>query len=168
MNNVAERLERLPFGKFHVRLLLMGGLGYMFEAVDAAIIAFLLPVLRTKWQLSSIQTGFLASSTFYGFLVGALCAGAIGDRFGRKNVMMWALVFFCLASLASAAVNDWHQFFALRIIGGMVRVNRPHDEVTARSVAGLLLQRVGERPALRVHRPLVQDHDLIRVGVPVL
>jgi MFS transporter, putative metabolite:H+ symporter len=118
-NNVAERLERLPFGKFHVRLLLMGGLGYMFEAVDAAIIAFLLPVLRTKWQLSSIQTGFLASSTFYGFLVGALCAGAIGDRFGRKNVMMWALVFFCLASLASAAVNDWQQFFVLRIIGGI-------------------------------------------------
>jgi MFS transporter, putative metabolite:H+ symporter len=119
MNNVAERLERLPFGKFHVRLLLMGGLGYMFEAVDAAIIAFLLPVLRTKWQLTSLQTGFLASSTFYGFLVGALCAGAIGDRFGRKNVMMWALVFFCLASLAAATVNDWHQFFALRVIGGI-------------------------------------------------
>ena len=119
MSNIAERLERLPFGKFHIRLLLMGGLGYMFEAVDAAIIAFLLPVLRTKWQLTSLQTGFLASSTFYGFLVGALCAGAIGDRFGRKNVMMWALVFFCLASLAAAAVNDWQQFFVLRIIGGI-------------------------------------------------
>jgi MFS transporter, putative metabolite:H+ symporter len=45
MSNVASRLERLPFGRFHYRLLLMGGLGYMFEAVDAAIIAFLLPVL---------------------------------------------------------------------------------------------------------------------------
>jgi MFS transporter, putative metabolite:H+ symporter len=119
MSDIAERLERLPFGKFHYRLLLMGGLGYMFEAVDAAIIAFLLPVLRTQWQLSSVQTGILASSTFFGFLIGALCAGAIGDRFGRKNVMMWALVFFCVAALASAAVNDWQSFFALRVIGGI-------------------------------------------------
>src|ERR1700760_2502527 len=119
MSNIAERLERLPFGKFHYRLLLMGGLGYMFEAVDAGIIAFLLPVLRVQWQLTSVQTGLLASSTYFGFLVGALTAGAIGDRYGRKNVMMWALVFFCVAALASAAANDWQQFFALRIIGGL-------------------------------------------------
>jgi MFS transporter, putative metabolite:H+ symporter len=119
MSRIAERLERLPFGKFHYRLLLMGGLGYMFEAVDAAIIAFLLPVLRTQWHLSSIETGFLASSTYFGFLAGALVAGAMGDRYGRKNIMMWALVLFCLAALASAAVDDWRQFFLLRIIGGV-------------------------------------------------
>ncbi len=80
MSDIAERLERLPLGRFHYRLLLMGGLGYMFEAVDAAIIAFLLPVLRTQWHLTSVETGLLASSTYFGFLVGALVAGGIGDR----------------------------------------------------------------------------------------
>jgi MFS transporter, putative metabolite:H+ symporter len=119
MSDIAERLERLPFGRFHYRLLLMGGLGYMFEAVDAAIIAFLLPVLRIQWHLTSIETGLLASSTYFGFLVGALVAGGIGDRYGRRNVMMWALVLFCAAALASALVNDWHQFFALRVVGGV-------------------------------------------------
>jgi MFS transporter, putative metabolite:H+ symporter len=119
MSDIAERLERLPFGRFHYRLLLMGGLGYMFEAVDAAIIAFLLPVLRTQWHLTSVETGLLASSTYFGFLVGALVAGGIGDRYGRRSVMMWALVFFCAAALASAFANDWHQFFALRVIGGV-------------------------------------------------
>jgi len=49
MSQIAQRLERLPFGRFQYKLLLMGGLGYMFEAVDAAIIAFLLPVLRPLW-----------------------------------------------------------------------------------------------------------------------
>ena len=38
MSQIARSLERLPFGRFHYKLLLMGGLGYMFEAVDAAII----------------------------------------------------------------------------------------------------------------------------------
>jgi putative MFS transporter len=97
----------------------MGGLGYMFEAVDAGIIAFVLPSLRQEWSLTSVQTGVLASGTYIGFLVGALIAGALGDRYGRRNVMMWALVFFCAASLASSFVHEWHQFFALRIIGGV-------------------------------------------------
>ena len=119
MSQIAERLERLPFGRFQYKILLMGGLGYMFEAVDAAIIAFLLPVLRIQWHLTSVETGLLASSTYFGFLVGALTAGAIGDRYGRRNVMMWALVLFCLAALASAFVNDWHQFFLLRVVGGI-------------------------------------------------
>ncbi|MDS7594237.1 MFS transporter [Agrobacterium tumefaciens] len=119
MYNTAARLERLPVGRFQYKLLMMGGLGYMFEAWDAGIIAFLLPALRAQWQLTSLQVGYLASSTYVGFLIGALIAGAIGDRYGRKNVMLWALVLFCLASLAGAAVNDWHQFFALRVIGGI-------------------------------------------------
>ncbi|WP_425964094.1 hypothetical protein [Rhizobium nepotum] len=45
MSQIANRLERLPFSQFHYKLLLMGGLGYMFEAIDAGIIAFLLPSL---------------------------------------------------------------------------------------------------------------------------
>ncbi len=95
MAGTAARLERLPVGRFQYKLLLMGGLGYMFEAWDAGIIAFLLPALREQWQLTSLEVGYLASSTYVGFLVGALIAGGIGDRYGRKNVMLWALVLFC-------------------------------------------------------------------------
>ncbi len=118
MSNIAQRLERLPFGGFHYKLLLMGGLGYMFEAIDAGIIAFLLPSLRQEWALTSVQTGMLASGTYVGFLGGALIAGAVGDRYGRRSVMMWALVLFCFASFVSAFVNDWHHFLALRVFGG--------------------------------------------------
>ncbi len=119
MSTIAARLERLPFSRFHFGLLVIGGLGYAFEAVDAAIIAFLMPVLRVQWHLTSVQTGVLGSSTYVGFLIGALTAGMIGDRFGRRLVMMWALVLFCVASLASAFVADWQTFLVLRVVGGI-------------------------------------------------
>jgi putative MFS transporter len=119
MSPIAARLERLPFSRFHFKLLLMGGLGFMFEAVDAAIIAFILPVLRNKWHLTSFETGLLGSSTYIGFLVGALFAGLLGDRFGRRIVMMWSLTAFCVLTFANAFVNDWHTFFALRAFAGI-------------------------------------------------
>ncbi|HVE07803.1 MAG TPA: MFS transporter [Paraburkholderia sp.] len=119
MSSIAARLERLPFSRFHCRLLVMGGLGFMFEAIDAAIIAFILPVLRTRWHLTSFETGLLGSSTYVGFLVGALFAGLLGDRFGRRVVMMWALTFFCVLTFANAFVTDWHTFAVLRAIAGI-------------------------------------------------
>ncbi|OWT72785.1 MULTISPECIES: MFS transporter [unclassified Achromobacter] len=119
MSTVSARLERIPFCRVHLMLLLMGGLGFAFEALDAGIIAFVLPVLRTQWELSSIQVGVLASSTYVGFLIGALAAGLLGDRFGRRGVMMWALSIFCIMSVANALTHDWHCFLAFRVLGGI-------------------------------------------------
>jgi putative MFS transporter len=119
MSLISARIERLPFAGFHRHLLLMGGLGYAFDAMDAAVLAFILPVLRTAWQLTSVEIGLLGSSTYIGFLVGALAAGALGDLIGRRAVMMWALALYSVASLVSAAVDTWPAFFAARVVAGM-------------------------------------------------
>lgn len=119
MYTVSERLERLPFSRFHFTLLVIGGLGLAFEALDAGIIAFILPSLREQWGLTGVQAGWIASSTYVGFLVGALLAGLLGDRFGRKVVMMWALVLFCVATFVNAFATNFHEFYLLRMIAGV-------------------------------------------------
>ncbi|MEA3114856.1 MAG: transporter, putative metabolite:H+ symporter [Caballeronia sp.] len=119
MSTISARIERMPFSSFHRRLLLMGGLGYTFDAMDAAVLAFLLPVLRTQWGLTSVQTGVLGSGTFIGYFLGAMLAGILGDLIGRKRVMMYALVIYCVASLASATAHDWPFFLATRIVAGL-------------------------------------------------
>ena len=119
MSSVSARIERLPFGRFHRRLLLMGGLGYSFDAMDAAAVAFVLPVLRHDWGLTSVQTGVLGSGNFMGFFFGALLAGTLGDLIGRRKVMMWALLIYCVASVISAMTHSWPTFLAARIVAGM-------------------------------------------------
>ena len=118
MSQIAARLERLPFSTFHRRLLLMGGLGYSFDAMDGAIIAFVLPVLIGLWQMSNAEAGLLASATYIGYFFGALLAGIAGDLIGRRIIMMWALAIFCIASFVSAFATSWPMFFGLRIIAG--------------------------------------------------
>lgn len=119
MSMISARIERLPFAGFHRHLLLMGGLGYTFDAMDAAVVAFILPVLRTAWHLTSVQIGVLGSANFIGFLFGALLAGTLGDLIGRRAVMMWALALYCAASLVSAMVDSWPAFFAARVVAGV-------------------------------------------------
>jgi putative MFS transporter len=118
MSSIGIRLDRLPFSRFHVRLLVMGGLGYLFEATDVAIIAFVLPVLRLQWHLNAALIGVLAAGAAMGGFFGALLAGRLGDVIGRRAVMMWALAVYCIATIASAFVHAWGPFLAWRIIAG--------------------------------------------------
>jgi MFS transporter, putative metabolite:H+ symporter len=118
MSTVAARLERLPLSGFHRKLLIIGGLGYLFDGLDSSSLAFLLPIVSQLWHLSSAQTGLVASSTYIGYFFGAFVSGVTADVIGRRRIMMSALSIYCIASFASGLVNDWHAFFALRMVAG--------------------------------------------------
>jgi len=119
MSLIAARLERLPFSGFHRRLLLMGGLGYTFDAMDSAVIAFVLPVVIPQWSLTSVDAGVLASATYIGYFFGAFAAGTLGDLIGRRRIMMWALAIYCLTSFVSAFMSSYTPFFWLRVFAGV-------------------------------------------------
>jgi len=111
-----RRMERLPFARFHWRLLWMGGLGYTFDAMDGAMIAFILPAVSSLWGLTNQQTGVLASSAMIGYLFGAFFAGTLGDLIGRRAVMMHALAIYSLATLVAAFAPSWQFLFWWRVI----------------------------------------------------
>ncbi|OWV06800.1 MFS transporter [Micromonospora wenchangensis] len=118
-SDLLARLERLPLSRPHLTLLAMGGLGLTFDGLDVATVAFVLPSVTEEWQLSSGQTGLVGSSTLIGFFFGALGAGIIADRIGRRRVMMWALAVFCLATLVAAVSPSWEFFFLARLVAGI-------------------------------------------------
>ena len=68
--SLLNRLDRIPLSRPHYALLLMGGLGYTFDGMDAAIVAFLLPSVKTEWGLSAAELGVIGSATPFGFLFG--------------------------------------------------------------------------------------------------
>jgi putative MFS transporter len=113
-----KRLERLPFSKPHLRLLFMGGLGYTFDGMDAALIAFILAPAMKLWSLSTGQTGVLGSSLMIGYLVGAFTAGTLGDLIGRRKVMMYALFVYTFATLFAACSMNWQFLFWSRVVAG--------------------------------------------------
>ncbi len=116
--SILQRLERLPMARPQWRLLFQGGLGYTFDGMDAALVAFILPSATAVFSLSSGQTGLLGSSVLIGYLFGALSAGVLGDLIGRKKVMMYALAIYAAASLVAALSPSWGFLFWSRVVAG--------------------------------------------------
>ena len=112
-------MDRLPFSRPHYALLVIGGLGYTFDGADNALVAFLLPSIAREWNLDNGALGLLASAGPLGYLVGALVSGTLGDRIGRRPVMMWALAVYTGFTLVAAVAPSYEIFAAARILAGM-------------------------------------------------
>ncbi len=95
-------LENQQLGRLQIRVAVICGLIQMCDGYDVGTIGWAVPSLTHIWQLapSAFALAFLWSNI--GVMVGALSAGPIGDRLGRKPLLLISVALFGLASLASA------------------------------------------------------------------
>jgi putative MFS transporter len=56
------------------------GSATFFDAFDALVIAFVLPVLIPLWQMSPAQVGLLVSSGYVGQVIGCILFGWVSNR----------------------------------------------------------------------------------------
>lgn len=115
---ISQRLDSLPLSKVHWKIVLVCGLGWLFDAMDAGIISFVLAVLLKKWQLSPTQIGWIGSAGLIGMFVGALLSGTIADRIGRKYLFQATLLLFSIATGLCGLAGGFASLVFLRFLVG--------------------------------------------------
>ena len=113
-----ERLEKLPVGSFHYKLLAVTGLGWLFDAMDTGLISFVLPILAKEWGLAPEQMGWIGSVGFIGMALGAVISGTIADRIGRKLVFSLTVILYSLATGACALSWNYESLLLFRFLVG--------------------------------------------------
>src|SRR5262245_63136798 len=87
--------------------------------VDATVLTLALPTLATDLHASTAQLQWFVDS--YLLVLGAMMlpAGLLGDRFGRKRLLLAALALFGLGSLACAYSTTATELIAARALLGL-------------------------------------------------
>jgi putative MFS transporter len=116
--DIITRLENIPVTKFHYRLLMITGLGWMFDAMDTGIIAFVLPTLAKVWGLTAAQVGYIGSIGLVGMALGAVLSGAIADRFGRKKIFSATLIMYSIATGLCGLAWSFESLLLFRFLVG--------------------------------------------------
>ena len=112
-------LENQRIGGLQIRVAAICTVVQMCDGFDVNSIGVSVPSLTHAWHLPgpAFTTAFLWSSI--GIMVGALSAGPIGDRFGRKPLLIASLTIFGLASLLSAFAGSLLMLTVLRFFTGL-------------------------------------------------
>jgi len=92
--------------------------GFLF-GYDTAVINGANSYLKAHLHLDSTQEGLAAASALLGCIPGAMFAGFLSDRFGRKKMLFFCALLFAVSGLLSAIPNTFNQFLAARIISGL-------------------------------------------------
>lgn len=116
---MTEQKQQQPQPLSRNKLLGVAGVGWMFDAMDVGILSFVIAALAVDWGLNSTQMGWIGSINSIGMAVGALLFGVLADKVGRKQIFMWTLIIFSVASGLSAFTTTLTAFLLLRFFVGM-------------------------------------------------
>jgi MFS transporter, putative metabolite:H+ symporter len=117
--NAGPRLDRLPIGPFHTKVLWLVGLGMFADSFDNQLSgAVLASMLSTHWSTLELNSAFM-SATFAGLTIGAALVGWLSDRYGRLFAYQFNLAIFGVMALASAFSPSMEILIACRFIMGI-------------------------------------------------
>jgi AAHS family 4-hydroxybenzoate transporter-like MFS transporter len=119
LSGIESALENQSVGGLQIRVAAICTLIQMCDGYDVGSIGWAVPSLTHAWHLapSAFALAFLWSNL--GVMAGALSSGPIGDRFGRKPLLLISIAIFGLASLASAFAPSLRVLSGLRFFTGL-------------------------------------------------
>ncbi|MGD7001769.1 MFS transporter [Corynebacterium halotolerans] len=99
------------------------GLSILFDGYDLVVYGAVLPNLIADpsqiGELTPAIAGTLGSYAMIGVMIGALSAGAVGDRLGRRKVMITAIIWFSIGMALTAFAQSIFMFGLLRFLTGL-------------------------------------------------
>ena len=142
--DIPARLDRLPFSRFHVEVLVALGVTWILDGLEVTIVGSIGPALQSHKALSmtASEVGASASAYVFGAVVGALFFGWLTDRIGRRAIFSVTLGVYVVGVLGSACSIDPLTFALSRVVTGLgiggeyAAINSAVDEMVPARLRG--------------------------------
>jgi MFS family permease len=118
--DIPARLDRLPFGRFHVLVIAALGITWIFDGLEVTLAGALSGALKASPTLhfTNADIGLAGTAYLAGAVLGALFFGWLTDRLGRKKLFFITLtVYLVAAALTGLSWNLW-TFLLFRFLTG--------------------------------------------------
>ncbi|NLU18393.1 MAG: MFS transporter [Serratia liquefaciens] len=112
-------INNSPFSRYQWLILVLCFLTVALDGFDTAIIGFIATSLVQDWGIEKTSLGPVMSAALVGLAVGALTAGPLADRIGRKKVLVLSLILFGGFSLLTAFATTLPMLTLLRFLTGL-------------------------------------------------
>src|ERR1700760_4929163 len=145
---ILARLDRLPGTPQVWRLIALLSLGGMFELYDLFMTAYVVPGLMKAGLLTNVSVSIFAgpalfvAATFFGLFIGTMCFGFVADKYGRRTIFTYSMLWYSAATLVMAFQNTGLEVCLWRLIAGigigveLVTIDTYLSELVPKSIRG--------------------------------
>jgi AAHS family 4-hydroxybenzoate transporter-like MFS transporter len=116
---IADRIDGNAIGPVQRRMLLLCLLLAAFDGYDIAAMGLAVPLVAKAWNVPTGAFGGALAATMAGVAAGSILLAWLGERLGRKPVLIASTVGIGLSTLATIAVGDVHLLTLCRFLLGM-------------------------------------------------
>lgn len=157
---ISARLDRLPPTRTVWKLIALLALGNFFEAYDLLFTGYIGPGLIRSGIMTATTPGLFGMTGFAGFVaalfsglfVGTLACGFLADRYGRRAIFTYSLLWYCGANLimcfqsTASAINFWRFIAGMGLGVELITICTYVSELAPKQIRGrafALIQTVG-------------------------
>jgi len=117
---IPARLERLPWGRFHVLVIAALGITWILDGLEVTLAGSVAGALKLSPALrfSDPEVGFAGSAYLLGAVVGSLFFGWLTDRLGRKKLFFITIAVYLSATAMTGLAWSGPAFFLFRFLTG--------------------------------------------------
>lgn len=94
-------------------------LAALLEGADIVSMGLAAPSVAREFGFAVGQVSYILTAAIVGLMAGAAIGGRMGDRIGRKRVLVIAFFVLAVFSLLTAHATDFGQFIAIRFLCGL-------------------------------------------------
>ena len=124
---ISARIDRLPATRTIWKIIVLLGFGMFFELYDLLFSAYVAPSLVKSGLLTAGTEGLFGTTgvasfiaaLFTGLFIGTLLCGFLADRFGRRAIFTWSLLWYSAANVMVALQHDAAGLNFWRLISGV-------------------------------------------------
>src|SRR5947199_9878744 len=118
--DIPARLDRLPWGRFHTRVVVALGITWSLDGLEVTLAGALSGALKESpvLEFTNADVGLASSAYLAGAVLGALFFGWLTDRLGRKRLFFITLAVYLLATAATSLSWSLASFALFRFLTG--------------------------------------------------
>ena len=97
----------------------MSWAGWVFDFYNLILYTFLLIPIGKEFNFSDVELSYVLGASLAATAIGGIIFGILSDRFGRKIVLQWTIIIYCIGTFLSGLSFDILSLLIFRIITGL-------------------------------------------------